>query len=274
MAITSLQQIRSHIAPRLVIGCNGNPGATVNVWNTSFGLSTFNGTMALSQITNGRVPDQSLAGFPLLPSFGGNQGFISRGFVNTQGGGPCIWRLYDRLFETGPFNFDANVTLASQPSFLSRIPGGTAADTAGDTEIWMEGLNVSTTGVLSVTVGYTNSAGTAGRSTGAVSFGAAAIARRMIYMPFQSGDTGVSQINTIVGSVASVGANVFNIVVLRRIASGRLLTPVINGGELLDIYRTCQIPFNDQSALFFVLNNAAGVNSQPPPHIDCEIVWG
>lgn len=273
MAITTLQQIKDIIPAKVVAGAITTPGSTAaGVWFCYFGVNTFNGTnAAIGNTANGRVPTQATTGFPPLPSFGGNLGFIARAFMRMQGGGPVFWRLYDRVFDAGVYAFDANVTLASQPSFLSRIPGGTAADCAGETEIWMEGQGTTTLN-QSVTVGYTNQAGTAGRSTGAVSFGTTANTRRMFPMPLQAGDLGVSQINTIQGTVSTAGATSFNVAVMRRIASGRLHTP--HSSEDLDLLRTCQVPFNDQAALYLIIKCENGINNSPGPNIDADIVWG
>jgi hypothetical protein len=171
----------------------GNPGA---------------GTLAGSNTANGIVPTDSRSGFPLIDAFaGGAKGYI----------GPAVYRgsvaggamLYDRLFEAGAYAFNANTTLASQPSFASRVPGGT--DFKG-TEIWIEAVTAFT-GNLSIAVTYTNQDGTTGRTTGTVATGIAPIIGRMVNLPLQAGDSGVQKIESVIATVSTVGT--FNVLVIR-----------------------------------------------------------
>jgi hypothetical protein len=182
----------------------GNPGAgTLNVGNTA----------------NGLVPTDAVAGFPIINAFGGTGYLAQVRFGNTVIG---RLRLYDRLFHAGAYAFNANVTLASQPSYAGRIVDGNY----GETELWIE-VVTAMTGALAVTVTYTNQSGVTGRSTGAFSLPSGAIVGRMFQMPLQAGDTGIQKIESVVGATATAGT--FNVVVARPLWSGAVL--VAGGGD-------------------------------------------
>lgn len=206
----------------------GNPGA---------------GTLAIGNTANGLVHTDATAGYPPINAFGGGVGYLGR--VEWFNSVLSRIALYDRLFSCGAYAFNANTNLASQPSFLGRIPGGTAALCAGCTELWVEQVTAAT-GNQAVSVGYTNDAGTAGRTTGAVGIGAAPTVGRMWQLPLQAGDKGVSLVTNVTGSVATVGT--FNVHVMRPLGSLRI--PVANSGEVWDYLRTGMPQLFTDSALF------------------------
>ena len=191
----------------------GNPGA---------------GVLAVGNTENGLVPTDATAGFPLINAFGaGAKGYIAAlEFLNTVA---CNLILYDRLFHAGAYAFNANTTLASQPSFASRVPGGT--DFTG-LELWVEAVTAFT-GNLSINVGYRNQAG-ADVSTGVIATGIAPAIARVIPLPLAAGDSGIQRINSVVATVATVGT--FNLVVVRRLATMRVLAA--NTGDCWGFDRT------------------------------------
>lgn len=87
------------------------------------------------------------------------------------------------------------------------------------TSIWVETVTAFT-GNMSIAVTYTNQSGTTGRTTGTVATGVAPTLGRKIQLPLQSGDTGVQKIESVVGSVATVGT--FNVLVLKQYYQGRV----------------------------------------------------
>ncbi|MEJ6011434.1 hypothetical protein [Novosphingobium aquae] len=191
----------------------GNPGA---------------GTLAGSSTAAGIVPTDATAGCPVINAFGGGAtGYLTRvDYANT-----VLSRLaiYDMLFKAGAYAFNAATTLASQPSFLGRCPDG-----AGNgNEIWIEAVTAFT-GNLSIAVTYTNQAGTTGRTTGTVATGAALTVGRMVQLPLQAGDSGVQKIESVTGTVATVGT--FNVLVLRPLWNQRIT--VANGGGIDDWFKT------------------------------------
>src|SRR5579871_1827024 len=95
----------------------GNPGA---------------GSTNPGNAANGIVPTNPLAGAPTLNVFGGAaSGYLSK--VEFGCSTACRLMLFDRLFICGNYTANGTTNLASQPSFASRVPGGT--DFKG-IEIW------------------------------------------------------------------------------------------------------------------------------------------
>lgn len=178
----------------------GNPGA---------------GVLAGTNTANGLVPTDATSGTPTINAFGGG----AKGYLGSVAYGSTVAsRLFlsDLLFKAGAYAFNANTTLATQPSYSGRVPGGT--DFTG-TEIWIEAVTAFT-GNLSIAVTYTNQAGTAGRTTGTIATGAALIVGRMLQLPLQAGDTGVQKIESVTATVATVGT--FNVLVLRNLWKNRV----------------------------------------------------
>jgi hypothetical protein len=232
--------------PFSIIDLAGNPGA---------------GVLAGTNTANGLVPTDATAGYPIINAFGGAAtGYVSKiEFGSTVAG----WvDVYDRLFLAGAYAFNAATTLASIPSYSSRIPG---ADYSG-TQIWLEQVTAGT-GSQSVAVTYTNQAGTASRTTGTV-VTATNIVGRMWQLPLQAGDTGVQVINSVTGSVATVGT--FNICVLRPLWSGRV--QLANGGEVHDLLKTGMPQAYADSALYAIVT--ADSTSTGVPEFMLEIANG
>lgn len=226
----------------------GNPGA---------------GVLAGSSTAAGVVPTDATVGCPVINAFGGaNTGYISAiDFGNTVA---SRLRICDMLFKAGAYSFNSNVSLASQPSYSSRVPGGT--DYKG-TEIWIECVTAFT-GNMSVAVTYTNQDGTAGRTTGTVATGTAPTVGRMIQLPLQAGDTGVQKIESVVGSVATVGT--FNVLVLRPLWMGRCRAAndgLTHGPDMTDLPQV----FAD-SALF--LQVSADSTASGVPDLNLGIING
>lgn len=191
------------------------------------------GVLAGTSVSAGVVPTDAMAGFPLINAFQSSaKGYISRiaAFCPVSG----IMFLYDVLWKGGAYAYNANQTLSAQPSFSGRCPdytGGAA---------WGAGLQIlyeqvtAATGTQAVTIGYTNQDGTASRSTGSFSTGAAFIVGRSIIVPLQSGDSGIQKIDSVVGATASAGT--FNILVVRPLAVLRI--QVAGGTTLMDLVAT------------------------------------
>jgi hypothetical protein len=172
----------------------------------------------------------------------------------------CRIALFDRLFSCGAFAYNASVTLAGQPSYLGRLPGSSYKGL----EIWVEQVTAAT-GNQAVTVTYTNDTPTAGRTTGAVGIAAAPTVGRMWQLPLQAGATGVSKIESITGTVATVGT--FNVHVMRRLWTGRVA--VAAGGDVHDLLRTGMPQVFATSALFMQI--IADSTSSGIPEMNAEI---
>lgn len=187
------------------------------------------GVLAGTNTANGVVPDDTVAGFPLLDAFGGgNTGYLAG--VNFASSVACRIALFDCLFKAGAYAFNAAVALTAQPSYSARVPGGTDFT---NTEIWIEAVTAFT-GNQSIAVTYTNQAGVTGRTTGTIATGLSPIVARMLQLPLQSGDTGIQKIESVTSTVSTVGT--FNVLVLRRLWSGRV--NLANAGDVHDFLKT------------------------------------
>lgn len=220
------------------------------------------GTLAGANTANGVVPTDATAGCPVINAFGGGAtGYLSR--VELGSTVACRVFLYDMLFKAGAYAFNAATTLASQPSYSSRVPGGT--DYKG-TEIWIEAVTAFT-GNQSIRVQYLDQDGNAGDS-GTIATGVAPIVGRMLRIPLAAGDSGVSRIDVVTSTVSSAGT--FNVLVLRRLWSGRVV--VANSGVSAGPDVTgLPVVFAD-SALFIVVQPDS--TSTGIPELQYQIVNG
>ena len=196
-----------------LLGTAGNPGA---------------GSLSIGNTTAGVLVDDAVAGFPLLNAFGsGNTGYLhSVAFANTVA---CRLEVKDRIWHAGSVVMTtlATTTFTGQPSALGRFPDGAGVGT----EIWIEINAAVSATATTVAVGYTNSAGTAGRTTGATATLASYITGRLIQRPLQAGDVGVQKIDsvTIGGTVASAGS--VNVILARPLWEGGRV-PVVGAGDV------------------------------------------
>ncbi len=213
--------------PYTIFDVAGSPGA---------------GTLAIGNTTNGLVHTDATAGYPLIPTFSGGTGYLAR--VEFGSSVPCCFDLYDRLFAAGAYAYNANVTLASQPSFDSRLPN---AGVYNGLQLWIEAVTAFT-GNLSVQINYLDEGGAAG-DTGVVATGLALPVGRCMQIPLAAGDSGVSKITQVRGTVATVGT--FNVMILRPLWFGRVITA--NGGDVHDLLRTGFPKIFEDSALYVIL---------------------
>lgn len=234
--------------PFSVFDLTGNPGA---------------GVLAGTSTAAGVVPTDATVGTPVINAFGGG----ATGYINTVTFGStvaCRLRIYDLLFKAGAYAFNANVNLAAQPSYSSRVLGGTDFT---NTELWLEAVTAFT-GNQTIQIGYTNEAGTSGRSTGAIATGVAPIVGRMLQLPMQAGDTGIQRVDSVVSTVSTAGT--FNVLVMRRLWEGRVI--VANSGDTHDMLKTGLPQIFADSALFLQViadSTATGI-----PEVQLEIVNG
>lgn len=231
--------------PFSVFDLAGNPGA---------------GTLAIGNTANGVVPTDATAGYPLINAIAAN-GYIGGIAFGSTVAGRLI--LMDCLFSAGAYSFNSNVTLASQPSFSSRVPGGTDFN---NTELWLEAVTAFT-GNQTIQVTYLDQGGAAG-DTGAVATGVAPIVGRMLQLPLAAGDTGLQRIDSVVSSIATVGT--FNVHVMRRLWMGRCR--LNNDGDSHDFLKTGMPQIFADSALRLIIqpdSTATGI-----PEFMAEIVDG
>lgn len=225
----------------------GNPGA---------------GTLSPGNITAGVVPTDATAGFPTINAFGGAAtGYLSQvDFGNTVA---CRLKMFDLLWRAGTYAFNSAQALTAQPSYSSRVPGGTDF---GDTQIWVEFASAST-GVQSVAVTYTNQSGVAAKTTGTVVTVAGTLGR-LVQLPLAAGDTGVQKIESVTGSVATAGT--FNVLVLRPLWTGRVR--IANDGDVHGLDKTAMPVVYADSAIMLAVN--ADSTSTGVPELEFVIANG
>jgi hypothetical protein len=223
----------------------GNPGlGTLNVGNTA----------------NGLVPTSTVAGYPTMSSFSGQNGYISK--IEYGSSIPCCIDLFDRLFVAGAYAYNADVTLASIPSFTSRVINSNY----NGFQLWVEAVTAFT-GTPSVQIDYLDQGGNAG-VTAVTPLIATMPIGRCYQIPLAAGDSGVSGIVRVRGTVASGGT--FNVMILRPLWFGRVMTA--NGGDVHDLLKTGFPQIFETSALYPLLyadSTAVGL-----PDISMQIAMG
>lgn len=214
--------------------------AVATGWFTTFDLAgnPGAGTLAGTSTAAGVVPTDATAGCPTINAFGGSAtGYLAQ--LEFGSSVACRMKLFDMLWKAGAYGFAAGTTaLSAQPSFSSRVPGGTDFT---DTQVWIEVTTAFVTGTAwQVQVTYTNQSGVAGRSGIALPATAAAglTAGRMYQLGLQAGDTGVQKIESVIvtngGTAMTAGA--FNVLVLQPLWSGRCR--IANDGDVHDLAKT------------------------------------
>jgi hypothetical protein len=222
--------------PYTIFDIAGNPGA---------------GTLAIGNTANGLVPTSATAGYPLITTFGGSNGYLGK--VEFGSSVPCCFDLYDRLFAAGAYSYAAGTTtLSAQPSYSGRIVNSNY----GGLSVWIEVTTAFVTGTSwTMHITYTNQAGTAGRvGPDLTAMAAAALPLgRMYQLPLQAGDSGIQKIESVVvtngGTAMTAGA--FNVMVLRSLWFGRVITA--NGGDVHSYLKTGLPQIFDTSALYVIL---------------------
>ena len=234
-----------------VFATAGNPGA---------------GTLALSTALTGVVPDDSVAGYPILNAFGsGNTGYLSRvQYANTVSGRMEVW---DKVFG---FNFACatlqTFTLSSQADYSTRIPNSNYSGL----RLFIEITTTFSATATNVTVTYTNQSGTTGRTTAASGSLSGFTANRWVELPLQAGDSGIQKIESVVVSGATNTNGVANILVCRPLWTNRV--NLANGGGLDGLDRTGMPIVYANSAL--TLTVVADATSTGIPDMNIEIANG
>jgi hypothetical protein len=170
------------------------------------------GTLAIGNTANGVVPTDAVTGYPAISTFGALLGYLSS--VDLTSSVLCKWLFFDRIFAAGAYTFNADVTLASQPSYVGRMPASSYAGT----QLWLETVTAFT-GSQSIQINYLDQDGNAG-DTGVVATGVAPTVGRCFIVPLAAGDNGVSQITRVRSSISTAGT--FNVMVLRPLFRGRV----------------------------------------------------
>lgn len=243
MTIASLDNYLAAVKQNIPYRKTATRTTVANVWFSLFDIAgdPGAGTLAGTSTAAGVVPTDATAGCPVINAFGGSAtGYLSR--VEFGSTVACRIRIFDLLFKAGAYAFNAATTLSGQPSYSSRVPGGT--DFKG-LEIWSETVTAYT-GNQSLAITYTDQDGNTGATTGTVATGVAPTVGRCFQLPFAAGDSGVQKIESVTGTVATVGTH--NVLVLRPLWTGRVIAA--NMGDLHDMIRVGLPQLFADSALY------------------------
>ncbi len=254
MAITTLDGFIGSAKQYVSVAKTGARTTVATGWFTTIDLAgnPGAGTLAGTSTTAGVVPTDLTAGFPRFDAFGaGATGYLAQ--VDFGSSVACRLKLLDLVFKAGAYGFATGTTsLSGQPSYASRMPGGSY----GGTQIWIEVSTAFVTGTnWSVTVGYTDQDGTTGRTTQAINALAAAALTvgRMYQLPLASGDTGVQKIDsvTVTNGATAMTAGAFNVLVTRPLWTGRV--KIANDGDVHDLTKTGMPEVFADSAVFLAV---------------------
>jgi len=208
------------------------------------------GVLSPGNTANGIVPTDASDGYPRIEALTGT-GYLSR--VMYSNSVACNIHVYDRIFCAGAYAFNADTTLASQPSFAARVPGSFYAGL----ELWVEAVTAHT-GILSVQINYLDQDGNAG-DTGVFSLTTAHIVGRATRIPLAAGDCGIQQITRVRGTVATAGT--WNVMVLRQLWEGRI--QVANEIRVDDLLKTGMPQVYADSALYAMIEPDSTATGSP-----------
>lgn len=220
-----------------------------------------------SNTTTGLVPVAGDTGFPSIESFNGARGFLTRiqnaieiGPATNAGRGVRLL-LCDRLWHGGQFTSGSvPYTLSAPPDFSGRLPGGNYAGTM----LWLEQTG-NASGSQSISLTYTNAAGTSGRTSSRSSFGPLT-ATSAALMPLQSGDVGIRAVTSI---NSSTNNNTFYLTIVRPLATWRLHYPVPD--LALEMEALMQEVYDTSALMLFAYQETSDTPNGPVFDIDFEI---
>jgi len=262
MAITNLDGYIASAKQMLLQKKTASITAVAQVWYSPFAQAGTPGAgvLAGTSTTAGVVPTDATAGVPIINAFGGGaKGYITR--LNAYSSVSGQLQLADLLWKGGAYAFNAAVTLSAQPSYASRVPGGT--DFSG-CELWLEAVTAFT-GNQSIRVQYTDGNDVA-QDTGTIATGVAPGVGRMFRLNTVA--AGVKRIDVVTSTVSTVGT--FNVLVLRPLAYVRI--PFAGYSEQRDLYGTGMPEVFADSALAVYVR--ADSTATGLPEFDIEIANG
>lgn len=250
-AVTTVQATRYTVAQAA-----GNPGAL-----TLLGAAT----------PSGGVPTDATAGYPVINAFGGGAtGYLTR--VHYACSIACNIELWDKVYAVGITTAQLGtlqtLTLSSQPSYSTRVPGGT--DYTG-LRIFVEITTTMAASATTINVTYTNESGTTGRTVAATTGSLSGfVAGRWVELPLQAGDEGVQKIESVIIGGATNASGALNVIVARRLWRGRV--PIANGSDVHGIDKTGMVQVFADSAI--VMTVTPDSTSTGIPDVEMEVSNG
>jgi hypothetical protein len=197
--------------------------------------------------SGGHVPVDGAAGYPTIAAGGGGTTlYIARmdGFSSQAG---CL-AIYDRVWAAS--GFSGTLTSAQTITGPVALPSARAPNSGEGLEMYLESYTATGGSAATVTVSYTNPAGTAGRTSQVDSFLTSFPINRMQKIRLQDGDTGVQSIQSLTLSATTGTAGNFGVTLLKRKAL--LSMPVLSTAYTLDFASLGMPTVQSDSALQFV----------------------
>lgn len=221
MSINSLDNLIAAY-PRTRVGWlkNASLGAAVTIGNfvSSWAVTGMPGAGTTPGNTStGVVPTDSTAGALTMPVLSGGQSmYLTDVQVNALGSQNAYgWLLYDRLWHAGAFTAVSLSTHNITPTALTR------PDANGmQTELWIEANATASASATTISISYTNSAGTAGQTASTIedatnlSSDKIGNAHRMV---LAAGDYGVQSIQSVTFAGATNANGSWNVIILRPV---------------------------------------------------------
>jgi hypothetical protein len=229
MAITTLDGVLAGVRPPIHIAkaVTGTiaAGRPVSLWALGGmpGAGSYNGTLngvvlsSTSALVNGQIPHFDSASNSYLASFEAVSGQVGRTI------------LADRLWHNGGITITSTASQAiTSPTWPARCPTSGTDDTPSTDGfgvlLAVEVSGATGAGTPTITLGYTNSGGTAGRTaTNIQATAASAPAGTTYFIGLQAGDVGVRSVQSIQLS-ATWTSGTINVVAYRLITS--VATPI------------------------------------------------
>jgi hypothetical protein len=249
MAITSQVQLAQAVSKKYVISRTGTATlGSAHLYYASYALAGNipAGVLAGTNTASGVALSAPFTGFQTIQNTGSSNYYLGEvaynvGDNNTVTANVSSGLIIDLLYKAGPYPFNANTTLTSQPSIASRVPNGDYSSVV----IAFESVT-SFTNNPTVTVGYVNQSGVSSRFTTTTTFsGAGSGPGSISILPFQLGDSGAQRINSVQCTTSTAGT--FNILMFRilgRVSYDRMegysKTDILNSG-LVEVYPTSLI---------------------------------
>lgn len=168
--------------------------------------------------------------------------------------------LYDRVWHcSGMDGTVATAQTITTPGSVDRPSGG------DDVELWLEWYSTTGSTSRTVTVSYTNQAGTSGRTTQSFTLPASVATGRMYALPLQSGDYGVQSVASLTLSGTTGTAGNFGITLMKRIAE--IPMGLQNTGDNLDPLQL-RMPTIPNDACLSLMWMATGASTQVLGSVD------
>jgi len=174
--------------------------------------------------TTGAIPTRTTQGaLPYTAAGGGREKFaLTVGLSSSVAG---VFTLYDRLFHIG--GLSGTVTTAQTVQGSTPTPAITRNTGGVGNVVFVEIYTLIGTSSQTITMNYTNQAGTTGRISTAVAIGGTnnREATRVIMLPLQGADTGVRAVESVTLSGSTGTAGEFGVVIARPFPQLAVPTP-------------------------------------------------